>query len=313
MSFPVHTEKLNLVTAFAAEENDEKNYEASLLRERKHEYTASIPSQFFKIGSWQSHRYELTALMNLAIPTLAIQLGSVLPGFLIASYIGRSFEVEYLDGFTLASLTVNLFVLSLLQGLYSASDTLSPQAYGAGNMSEVGYLAIRGFAASMLIVLPIALLLIFYMKNILVYVGEDVESVTHAWRWYQIDAIAIPFYSLYQVTMKFLSAQNQMTPLVVCSILSTCIVLPISLWFFGGVFGFLGTAIAMVIYQVFQSISLLVYLWWFSPHDPETWPGFRQGWTHAIQWKPFIYYMVQSRPMFSSIILCIYASIVLRS
>jgi Na+-driven multidrug efflux pump len=305
MSFPLHTEKLNLVSALAAEENDEKNYEASLLHERKEESTPLSPP-FLKIGSWQSHRYELIALMNLAIPTLTIQLGSVLPGFLIASYIGRSFEVEYLDGFTLASLTVNLFVLSLLQGLYLASDTLSPQAYGAGNMSEVGYLAIRGFAASMLIVLPIALVLIFYMKPILIYVGEDIESATHAWRWYQIDAIAIPFYSLYQVTMKFLSAQKQMTPLVVCSILSTCIVLPIALWFFGGVFGFLGTAIAMVIYQVFQSTSLLVYLWWFCPHDRETWPGLRQGWKRALQWKPFIYYMVHSCLIFAPTNVCVF-------
>lgn len=297
MSFAVHTEKLNLVSALAAEENDEKNFEASL---KEDESASLLLAQSFKIGSWQSHRYELTALMKLAIPTLAIQLGSVLPGFLIASYIGRSFEVEYLDGFTLASLTVNLFVLSLLQGLYSASDTLSPQAYGAGNMKEVGYLAIRGFAASMLIVLPIALLLIFYMKPVLIYVGEDIESATHAWRWYQIDSIAIPFYSLYQVSMKFLSAQNRMTPLVVCSMLSTCIVLPVSLWFFGGIFGFLGTAIAMVIYQVFQSSSLLVYLWWFCPHDPDTWPGFREGWKHAIQWKPFIHYMVKSCLIFLS-------------
>jgi multidrug resistance protein, MATE family len=304
MSFAVHTEQLNLVSSVAAEERDERNYNivpsssSSVMQQQQpppqSTSTTTMPRKF-QVGSFQSHTYELTAVMNLAVPTFTIQLGSVMPGFLIASYIGRNFTEEYLDGFTLASLTMNLFSLSLLQGLYSASDTLSPQAYGAGNSNEVGYLAVRGFMASLMVVVPITILLMFYMRTILVNVGEDSESAAHASQWYQIVALAIPFYSLYQVSMKFLSAQNQMTPLVVCSILSTCIVLPISLWFFGTLYGFVGTAIAMVIFQVFQSMSLLIYLWWFNPHDPSTWPGLQQCFKHAMQWGPFISYMVRTQ------------------
>jgi multidrug resistance protein, MATE family len=312
MSFAVHTEKLNLISAVASEVNDEI-HEAKL-QEAQRWKTQTQPTNTVmasstddnnnnndrtnphkNVRSIQSRMYELECLLRLAIPTLIIQLGSVLPGFTVASYIGRTFSnVTYLAGFTLASVTGNLFTLSLLQGLYTASDTLSPQAYGAGNMKEVGYLAIRGFIASMMVVLPITLLLIIYMKPLLLWIGEDTESATHASVWFRIYAFSIPFYALYQVTMKFLSAQNQMQPLVICCLLSSCVVLPLSLYVFGTMYGFIGTAIAIVTYQLFQSVSLIVYVWLFQSHDPLTWPGLQDGIQNAMHWKPFMSYMVCS-------------------
>jgi hypothetical protein len=40
--------------------------------------------------SFESRWYEIKALFQLAIPTMIIQLGQVIPGFTIASYIGRT-------------------------------------------------------------------------------------------------------------------------------------------------------------------------------------------------------------------------------
>jgi Na+-driven multidrug efflux pump len=247
------------------------------------------------VTSLESRWYEMNALFQLTLPTMIIQLGQVIPGFAIASYIGRTYsnDISYLDGYTLASLSVNLFTLSLLLGLYTASDTLSPQAYGAGNMKEVGYLAIRGFLASMMVVLPIIVLLMYYMKPMLLWIGEDRMSVTHACAWFNIYAYSIPFYALYQVTLKFLSAQNQMQPLVICCLISTCLVLPISLYTFGTTYGYIGTAIAMSVYQSFQAILLLLYIYIRQPHDPSTWSGLWDGIQNAMQWKPLIDYMVR--------------------
>jgi Na+-driven multidrug efflux pump len=92
---------------------------------------------------------EARLLFELAVPTIFVQLGFVVPLFSIASYVGINYGYIYLDGMTLASLTGNLCTLALLQGLYSASDTLSPEAFGAGNSREVGLLAMRGFLGSM--------------------------------------------------------------------------------------------------------------------------------------------------------------------
>jgi Na+-driven multidrug efflux pump len=94
---------------------------------------------------------EARLLLELAVPTAVVQLGFTVPPFSIASYVGINYGYIYLDGMTLANLTGNLCTLALLQGLYSASDTLSPQAFGAGNEREVGLLALRGYFGSMLV------------------------------------------------------------------------------------------------------------------------------------------------------------------
>ena len=87
---------------------------------------------------------EIIVLIELAIPTVIIKVTSVMPEVLLASYIGLQFGKLYLDSFMLAILTGNLCTLTLLQGIFSASDTLSPQAFGANNYNEVGLIAIRG-------------------------------------------------------------------------------------------------------------------------------------------------------------------------
>lgn len=190
-----------------------------------------------------SHAHELWAVFHLLIPTTIIQLGATFPSFFTASYIGRNLGVVSLDGFTLAILTGNLFTLSLMQGLFSASDTLSPQAFGAGNKAEVGLLAIRGYVGCLAVTVPIVVLLAFGMDRLLVAVGEDPEVADLAWHWYQIYALSLPFYALYNVTWKFLSAQNVMMPLTVCVLLSCGMVLPLALTTLGSWLGYWGTAV----------------------------------------------------------------------
>lgn len=106
---------------------------------------------------------EARALWDLSVPTIIIYLGFVVPSVLAASTISRKFGHLELDGFSLASLSANVFQGTLLQGLFNASDTLSPQAFGAGNYREVGLLAIRGFVSSMAIIVPVNLVLFLYM------------------------------------------------------------------------------------------------------------------------------------------------------
>ena len=88
-------------------------------------------------SSWWGETKRLTVL---SIPTIIIQSGLFLPQLLTASYVGTTLGVEYLDEFTLGNLTASLMTLSVLQGLFTANDTLNPQAFGAGNYREVGLL-----------------------------------------------------------------------------------------------------------------------------------------------------------------------------
>merc|ERR1719262_1806574 len=102
-----------------------------------------------------------------------MNLSFIMSPLLTASYIGRKFSPVYLSAFTLANLTGNLCTFSLIAGLFSASDTLSPQAYGKGDYEEVGRLAVRGFVISSALLFPINLVLYFCLEVILVELGQD--------------------------------------------------------------------------------------------------------------------------------------------
>jgi Na+-driven multidrug efflux pump len=255
---------------------------------------------------------EASLLLQLAIPNVILQLGlyvqqlqcsplkcahieisdnviaiyiyidRMVPYFVAASYIGRNFGATHLSGFQLANLTANLFTLSLVYGLNSACDTLAPQAFGAGNFKQVGVVAIRGFIGNMAIILPICLVSIFYIKDLLVFFGQDEEASENAATWYSIYVTCFPCYSLFMVTYKFLSAQNVMFPLVFTAILDFTIILPLATTFWTRHFGFAGSAAAVSTYICSQAIILLLYLYIKRPYVAECWPGIIQGFREAV-------------------------------
>jgi MATE family multidrug resistance protein len=231
-------------------------------------------------------------LLRLAVPTVIIQVTLFIPSFLTASVVGRKFGSVYLSGYTLGSLTANLFTLSLLQGLFSAADTLSPQAFGAGNHREVGLLAIRGYLASLVIIIPTATWVNQAMRPILLHIGVANSTADLATQWYQNFIPAVPFYALYMVTWKFLSAQEIIRPVVVASLLSTGIILPLALQRWTDDFGFVGSAYANGFNLVCQAGLLLLYLAWKRPHVAESWPGVCSGWKDAMHWKAMKLYLL---------------------
>ena len=52
----------------------------------------------------------------------------------------------------------------------------------------------------------------------------------------------------------------------------------------------MGSAFAILIFQVFEPLFLLAYLAWWKPYHPETWPGLSH-WREALAWEPFKMYM----------------------
>lgn len=251
----------------------------------KRQQSSTSSSSSLLWSSSQLMWMEGKCLIELAIPTTVIQLSFTVPSFLTASYIGRQFGSVYLDGYTLAMLTGNLLTLALLQGLFIACDTLSPQAFGAGNYREVGLLAIRGFVSTLLLIIPINAVLFLYMEKLLEFCGQDSEAAEHAWHFYLVYAPSFPFNSLFCILWKFLSSQSILTPLVVCSLVSMLVVLPICLEIFLPMFGFLGSAAALTCGLAFQALSLLAWVRFFQPHHPDSWPGI-SAWREALAWQP---------------------------
>lgn len=233
---------------------------------------------------------ESRLFLELAIPTCLLSFGFTLSPLLTASYVGLRFGPVFLSAFTLGNLTGNLCTFSLLAGLFSAADTLAPQAFGAGDYREVGLIAIRGVFASFVLVVPVNILLILYLDQILIAAGQDPEAAFHAAEWYRIFVWALPFFVIYDAIWKFLSAQHVMRPLIYVSLFSCVVILPLALEYFTVYYGFLGSAMAFVCFQASQSILLVCYLAVIKPHVEGTWPGFG-SWREALKYEPMMEYL----------------------
>ena len=224
-----------------------------------------------KASSFQAFVWTETKLfLELAVVTSLMYMGLAACPLLTASCVGRLFGPVYLSAFSLANLMGNLCTQTLVTGLFGAIDTLSPQAMGKGDYSQVGFLAVRGVVVSIIILIPINAVLILKLESILVAFGEDPQAAHYANQWYNVFVASIPFSILYQSLCKFLTVQRILRPIVIVSVLSTALIWP-TLQVCATQLGFLGTAVAYVLLFAFQSLILLAWVCLQQPHDVRTW------------------------------------------
>jgi Na+-driven multidrug efflux pump len=234
---------------------------------------------------------ELWLFLELAVPTTLLNFGFIISPLLTASYVGRKFGPTFLSGFTLANMTGNLCTFSLMAGLFSAADTLGPQSFGKGDKKELGLIAIRGFVFASNILLPINVVLVLYLKEILIALGQDEDAATHALDWYRIFVWSLPFCVAYNSIWKFLSAQHIMRPMIYVSLLSCGVILPLGLELLTEAYGFLGSAMAYVTFQASQAVLLIFYLCWKKPYVEGTWPGLGCWREAVLRRKPMLEYI----------------------
>lgn len=230
---------------------------------------------------------EIRIILHLASQGIVSQLGWSVPSFFIAHHIGKNLSEMHLDGYSLAILTGNLCVLSLLDGVFSAADTLLPQAFGARKYSDLQLIAIRCVIVCLGIVIPFVGILLFHMKTMLIAFGEDPIVSEYAAAWYRVYCLSVPCYVVYYTTTCFLAAQYIVTPTVVVALVSSLVLLPVLVEVLGFIFGFIGTSLAVVIYQLFQAVAIISYSMWQKPHHPDSWSRSQFSLGKVMQWKPF--------------------------
>lgn len=218
---------------------------------------------------------EIIMIIRLGIPLFIIQLGAVTPSFIIASYISLQFGSTYLNSFTLANMTANLCILTLIEGIYSSLNTLLPQSYGAKNYKELQNIIIRGYILCLIIFIPISIVLCFQLTNILQYINEDYIASIYATQYFRLYIISFPIHFIYQIISIFLSSQHIMLPQTLISLFSTLTLLPIFLYILEYYIGFQGTAISIILFEICQLILLILYLSYKKPYHPETWTGMK--------------------------------------
>ena len=228
-------------------------------------------------------------LISIAAPAVTVQFCVMFIFPQTASTVGRELGTEHLAGFSLASLTGNLTILSVMVGALTAADTLMPRAFGAGSYDEVGRLAIRGFAMCILLLIPPIIPLFTTMDWIFNQLGQDPVAAKLASQWIRVYLLGVPAMLAFRVAQSFLNAQHVVMPLVTASVVSCFLVHPLLLKWIIPSLGFVGSGVAVSMTQTLMSMIVFLYLYIKPEHHPQTWP--------TISWK-FLLESMKLLPLF---------------
>jgi MATE family multidrug resistance protein len=232
---------------------------------------------------------ELKLLLEISVPTVAVQFSAYFIYPQTASAVGRNLGTEELAGFSLASLTGNLMCLSVIVGALSALDTLMPRAFGVKRYDEVGKLAIRGFLVCILVLLIPIIPLLTCVEHIFDALGQDPVASRLASKWLRTYFVGVPFVLLFRVIQRFLACQQIVLPIAYAGLVGCFLVHPLLLRCVIPAFGFLASAGAIVTTQFVQAMLVVVYLWIRPVYHIDTWKGISvEVIQQAVEPKPMI-------------------------
>jgi MATE family multidrug resistance protein len=234
-------------------------------------------------------------LFSIAMPAVAVQFSVLFIFPQTASTVGRQLGTEALAGFSLASLTGNLTILSVMVGALTAADTLMPRAFGTGSYKEMARLAVRAFVMCTLLLIPPIIPLFTTMEWIFEKLGQDPVASKLASQWIRVYLLGVPAMLCFRVAQSFLNAQHVVMPLVTASIISCFLVHPLLLRWIVPALGFVGSGVAVTVTQTLMAILVFLYMYIKPEHHPETWPALSlKFWKESLQPRPVAQFMTLS-------------------
>ncbi|KAM0945899.1 putative multi antimicrobial extrusion protein [Dioscorea sansibarensis] len=125
---------------------------------------------------------------------------------------------------------------NLQVGMASALDTLCGQAYGAQQYKKLGTNTYSAMVSLFVVCIPLTILWLF-MDKILSVIGQDPLISHEAGKYIKLMIPSIFAYSINQPLMKFLQSQSLILPMLLSSVVTLCLHLPLC-WLFVFKFGF---------------------------------------------------------------------------
>jgi MATE family multidrug resistance protein len=200
-------------------------------------------------------RDERNALIALALPLAAQQVGNQLMGLVDAGMLGRYSDAA-LAG---AGLGNNLLfaITSLGMGIVMGMDTVVPQALGGGRIADARRAVGAGVRLAVLVGL-ISTLLVFGTPLLMDIIGVDADVLNETRAYVYLRAIGIVPFLITIALRSFLAAHHKTRPLVVAVIVGNVVnaVLDWVLIFPCGL-GVIGAALATTLVQV---LTVVLYL-----------------------------------------------------
>mmetsp|Transcript_14267 Transcript_14267/g.27697 ORF Transcript_14267/g.27697 Transcript_14267/m.27697 type:complete len:544 (-) Transcript_14267:484-2115(-) len=209
---------------------------------------------------------------KLAFPAVVIQLCYMLQFTYTSTYTGLHYGTASLAGFSLANLSGNLVVISLVMGFLSAAETLTPQAYSLKHYPEVGQICTRSFFLCLVLLTPVGPL-IKYIDQVLVFLGQPEESARLAQEFLSIYAFGYPALVFNECALRFYRAQNVTVPFIFIY-LAVLFLHPVYVHLFAEEmgYGFNGLPMAHVASMTTLSLLIILLFLYGDQHHPLTFP-----------------------------------------
>lgn len=163
----------------------------------------------------------------------------------------------------LASTFCAIMILSSIIGLNSAQETLTSQAFGAGNLRLCGLYLNRGHCIIIVFFIPVAIVTSCYGESIFLAIGQDQElsRLTAI----QIRALlpSVFFYGHYDLRKRWMACQRITVYPMVAMMIASMLYVPLCyIFFFHFDLGILGLAIATSIKDGVLLLAVMVYSRW---------------------------------------------------
>ncbi|KAJ4770333.1 Protein DETOXIFICATION [Rhynchospora pubera] len=215
---------------------------------------------------------EVKKQLWLAGPMIAGNLLQNLIQMISVMFVGHLGELA-LSGASMATSFAGVTGYSLMMGSASALDTLCGQAYGAKEYYLLGTYKQRAMVVLTLLSIPLATIW-FYTNDILLLFGQEADIAWEAGIYAKWMIPSLFAYGLLQCHVRFLQAQNIVSPVMLSSGLTALLHLLVCwLLVYKLGMGAKGAALGAGISNWINVVILAVYVR-LSPNCKKTWVGF---------------------------------------
>ncbi|XP_065908684.1 multidrug and toxin extrusion protein 1-like [Dysidea avara] len=228
-------------------------------------------------------------LFSLSWPvSLTFFLHTLLPltALIFVGHVSKHKSKLLIDATSLGISFINVTGYAIIFGLSTAIDTLSSQAYGAGNYKRVGVILQRSVLVCSLSLFPIAVVFL-NAESILLILHQSPCVARLTGKFCKILVIALPVLYLEVIFVKYLQSQGIVKPAIVTGIISNVVnIISLTLLLFVAGLEIEGAAIATALGSFSLFISIVIYMFFRKPTN-KTWQGL--NWNCLKEWKPYLW------------------------
>ncbi|KAI1799739.1 MATE efflux family protein [Daldinia bambusicola] len=243
----------------------------------------SQPPESATGGSWGS---ELWLLVQYSLPLIATYLLQYSYS-VITTFVAGHLSADALAAASVGMTTMNIVGFATVEGMATALDTLCAQAYGSGNLLNVGLHVQRMCLLMVLAIIPIGAFWVVSPWVLSLFVKQHHLAVM-AGEFLRYSLVGLPGYASFEAGKRFLQAQGDFRGAMIAILICTPVNAFLS-WFFAFKLdmGLNGAALGAALTNNIRPVLLLAYI--LLPPGKwshQCWGGFsREAFT---QWGPMV-------------------------